>query len=195
MQMSKRKNWLRLLSVLLVFVIAIGLFNFSVGKLNDGISRLLLLLDGIYPGSSLEGESESNPDETVADNQNDPHKRDQDNPPAQREPRPPDNNSNPPQLPLLPDEQSKTQEPEEKLPDDKPSDNQSRHAIFGYMPVADQSYLIGISNRFSLREIRMIIDAHHAGGEAWEESKQMIRDRVSEEEILRVQYLIEEYVL
>ncbi len=92
--------------------------------------------------------------------------------------------------------------PQGDEPDDSPHETDNpietppkKHAIFGYMPVEDQSYLISISNRFTLTEINDIILAYQTGGESWEASKELIRSRVSPEEIEKVRELVYEYIL
>jgi hypothetical protein len=71
----------------------------------------------------------------------------------------------------------------------------TRHALFGYMPLEDQAFMIELSNRFSLSEIRMIVEAHQAGGDSWEAAKVLIMEKVSQSEIDRVLFLIDEYML
>jgi hypothetical protein len=192
MKISWQKN--KVIAALVLIIIAgaaFGLFRMSLNKANEEIARFVQILDGLYlENETTEGSSpvseESKPEDEETD-QNigsvNPIK-----PGKVSKPAPSKDTS--PQLPELPHNDNETDDP-----DPSPPENKQKHALFGYMPVEDQSYLIAISNRFSLKEIRMIVDAYQSGGEEWEISKQLVIARVSEAEILRVRYLINEYML
>lgn len=93
------------------------------------------------------------------------------------------------------------EKPKKKIPEEhsdkddlQKDDPPKKHALFGYMPVEDQQYVLSISNRFTISEIKNIYDAYHQGGEEWIEARIYVRENVSDEEIERCRILYEKYI-
>ncbi len=70
----------------------------------------------------------------------------------------------------------------------------SPHAIFGFMPLKDQQFMMGIISRFSLGELNVIYKAYQTGGEEWAASKEIVISRVTESEIERAKSLYYQYI-